>query len=264
MHVHAGYHPAQPAPLRNERRASGTTFPADTSALSGHRRASAVILPAHDWYPPHTAPPTQQYSAKYYAGLPSIVYADEGLPGSYAHRRRGSIGGSSAADSARSSTTVSPASPAESHACYAEPPLFASPQRRHIRSHYYADPPAAASLHRNNTTKTVAHNDLAVGRRLSPSRSANFAAQSAFNTKYSGLLPPMPEGSALDVSPNTEKVCSHELASVRRSAASMATAVSADPLKGLDDAVDLASVVVAVGKQHAYLPPRSTTLTITN
>ncbi|KAJ2787934.1 hypothetical protein GGI15_000273 [Coemansia interrupta] len=313
MHVSAGYYPAQhpqmqhtSAPLRNDRRTGYATAPAgmlsdthpsdppspaDTCGSGGYRRASAVILPkAHEYYPPHSKSIVCQYSAKYHAG-------------SYANRRRGdSIGGcSNGGSSVRSSATVSPASPAELYYdCYASAPMFPALQYCHgqrqlstIRSNYYADAAKAAStaprsaLHRNNTTKTVSHNDLALDchvvgtadkRRLSPSRSANFASHAPYSTHHATLLPSTPEGMVIDDIPATAHVtdeCRLSLSDYKvcQSAVPMATTVSDsnDHPKNLDnistdnaDTVNLVSPVTIVVQQRAYLPPRSTILTITN
>ncbi|KAJ2817262.1 hypothetical protein GGI24_005459, partial [Coemansia furcata] len=123
---------------------------------------------------------------------------------------------------------------------------------------------------RNNTTKTVSHNDLAADpqgcpttvrssaghvRHLSPSRSATFSTSASSPHAYQrhtyGYQSPARDSSSCTLVDQT-----HDVTMIQR---------KCEGLGNICDDVDVVvPIVCAVGKQHAYLPPRTANLSITN
>ncbi|KAJ2886488.1 hypothetical protein H4R27_000621 [Coemansia aciculifera] len=241
------------------------------ASLPPRSRRPASITIAHSNVPlsPVVAAASPRYSLAMPSGLPAAAHGDE-IPGSYAYRRRGSsVLGNSGTTSSSSSSIVSPALPATpkeynwaAASVLLQPPL---PHSGYAAGHLaYTH---QSSLHRNNTTKTVSHNDLAADqqgcptvvssaghiRHLSPSRSATFATSASSPHAYQrhayGYQSPARDNSSCTLVDQT-----HEVTMIQRKSGG-----------NICDEVDVVVPnVCAVGKQIAYLPPRTANLSITN
>ncbi|KAJ2007846.1 hypothetical protein GGI04_001373 [Coemansia thaxteri] len=177
MHAHTTPDRLSHAAGHSDNRLSVASLPART-------RRPASILVAHSGAAVSPAASPRRQLTLHGGASPAAVLRSEEHPGSYSCRRRGS---SFLGSSSGSSSSASPAMSVTPKEYYwpasMPPPLYASDEvsPAGYRSHQ--------PLHRNNTTKTVAHNELAADhqccsvvktsagyvRRLSPSRSATFA-----------------------------------------------------------------------------------------
>ncbi|KAJ2492776.1 hypothetical protein IWW37_001222 [Coemansia sp. RSA 2050] len=204
--------------------------------------------------------------------MPTAAQNDEAPLGSYAYRRRGSSILCNSGTSSSSSSIASPALPATPNEhSWVGAPASVVPQPPHFG---YAVGHVAynrqSPLHRNNTTKTVSHNDLAPDqpgcpttirssaghiRHLSPSRSATFATSAssphADQRHAYGYQSPARDSSSCTLVDQT-----HDVTMIQRKSESLGNIC--------DDVDVVVPNVCAVGKQHAYLPPRTANLSITN
>ncbi|KAJ1824630.1 hypothetical protein LPJ60_000626 [Coemansia sp. RSA 2675] len=240
------------------------------ASLPPRSRRPASIVIANTAVLPAAASP--RYSLAMPSVLPPAAHNDESPSGSYAYRRRGSsILGNSGTSSSGSSIT-SPALPTTPNEhSWAGAAASVLPQPPHFG---YAAGHVAynrqSPLQRNNTTKTVSHNDLAPDqpscpttivssaghiRHLSPSRSATFATSAS--SPHAGQRHAYGyQSPARDSSSCTLVDQAHDVTMIQRKSEGVG--------KICDDVDVVVPNVCAVGKQHAYLPPRTANLSITN
>ncbi|KAJ2449018.1 hypothetical protein GGF42_004905 [Coemansia sp. RSA 2424] len=215
--------------------------------------------------------------------LPAAVQSDE-FPGSYAYRRRGSsFLDNSGTVSSSNSSIASPALPATPKEY--NWPASAMPHSQMYSGHAPGHLAYGQHQHqhqstlcRNNTTKTVSHNDLAADhhgnnyhaaaaagssagyvRHLSPSRSATFAASASSPREYQcrayGYQSPVRDNSICTLVEHGNAAVNEITATQRK---------SERPGDVCDDVdVDVPNVCT-IGKQFAYLPPRTANFSITN
>ncbi|KAJ2909952.1 hypothetical protein GGI21_001357 [Coemansia aciculifera] len=219
------------------------------------RPASVVIAHANSPLSPAASP---RHSQALPSELSAAVHSDEPpAAGFYAYRRRGSsfLGNDGTISSSSSSSTTSPASPAtpkEYRYSYA-PGHLAYNQHQ-------------TNLQRNNTTKTISHNDLGVPkssaghiRHLSPSRSATFATSASSPHEYQrrayGYQSPVRDSSICTLVEHGSSV---------QDEVTMIHDKSERAGNICDDVDVVVPNVCAIGKQFAYLPPRTANFSITN
>ncbi|KAJ2743477.1 hypothetical protein GGI20_003700 [Coemansia sp. BCRC 34301] len=237
------------------------------------RPASIVITHSNPLVAPAASP---RYSQAMPSELSAIVQNEELPLGSYAYRRRGS----SLLDHSGSSSNSSVASPA----LPATPkeynwPISAMPPPPTHSNHAFGHLAYGQSmLHRNNTTKTVSHNDLAgeqhesnhyasatrsatghIRRHLSPSRSATFATSASSPHAYQrhtyGCQLPARDDSICTLVEHGSSANDEVTMSMHKAAR------AGDICDDVD--VDIPNVGVT-GKQFAYLPPRTANFSVTN
>ncbi|KAJ2795605.1 hypothetical protein H4R20_005824 [Coemansia guatemalensis] len=238
----------------------------DDYAHTGERRASAAAVV-------HLTPGTTSSTCGHSATPTPTTASDEMQPGSYFHRRRGSSGGSgqsvhrsnsgSSGSTLSAATAVSPSVHRKSAAGH-----MSSLVRRPFRMTRRVCKP----LQRNHTTKTVSHNDLtsddeaAGSHRLQPSRSTSFdlvqPGDSSSSSRLSGDTP-------CPTSPAYGK--SSYASASDRSAPKLPNEVLVESVHvgyGADGEINIATRLVPRirdnGFQLAYLPPRTSTLTVAN
>ncbi|KAJ2407761.1 hypothetical protein J3F80_002570 [Coemansia sp. RSA 2526] len=213
------------------------------------RRASAITVVQYQ-------PPTPS-TAVDYSTTPSV--SDEMQPGSYFHRRRGSTTsqGVSRSNSGSSTSTAAPS------------PTLRSTFPKHVNSlFHHAHRRLHMPLRRNHTTKTVSQNDLMSDdsgqlceRAL---RSISFAEMPA----YQQSIPMHPTSMRFSTDMPSPKSPAY---AARIADASAPTALVESVRVDLDGNGDvrIATRLVprvhnSAGVQMAYLPPRTSTLTVTN
>ncbi|KAJ2041846.1 hypothetical protein H4S04_007597 [Coemansia sp. S16] len=269
QHYMQGYAPTTPDRLSFASSSGHSGNRQSVASLPPRSRRPASIIVAHSNVP---LSPAAAASPRYSLAMPSVlttVVPGDDILGSYAYRRRGSSILGNSGTSSSGSSIVSPALPATPKE-FNWPAASVLPQAPAQYSGYTAGHLAynhQSSLHRNNTTKTVSHNDLAdrqgcpttvmssAGhiRHLSPSRSATFATSASSPHSYQrhayGYQSPVRDSSSCTLVDQT-----HDVTMIQRKPES--------PTR--DDIDVVVPNVCAVGKQIAYLPPRTANLSITN
>ncbi|KAJ2524116.1 hypothetical protein GGI11_001046 [Coemansia sp. RSA 2049] len=236
----------------------------------------------------------------------AIALADEDRPGSYAQRRRGSIHSvrnsvdandpcSSGSSTATSSTVASPVLSQHMH----RDRLLSTAHHHFFHHTNHKTHSPLFRLRRNNTTRTVTHNDLLVGTNPKSSHSLRSSGTTSFrhfpssdgSTGYSeyekapwlNVSDPLLNAGHIYYSQTPMSAKSptfKDYNDTRYQRAWFATDSHPSPVVvqspvenaicdlGDNDDTDIASKIVpkidTVGKQFAYLPPRSKKLSVTN
>ncbi|KAJ2661287.1 hypothetical protein IW148_003440 [Coemansia sp. RSA 1199] len=213
------------------------------------RRASAITVVQ---YQPSTPSTAVDYS--------TTPVPDEMQPGSYFHRRRGSTAshGVSRSNSGSSTSTAAPS------------PTLRSTLPKHVNSlFHHAHRRLRMPLRRNHTTKTVSHNDLMSddsGQHYERAlRSSSFAEMPA----YQQSIPMHPTSMRFSTDMPSPKSPAYAGSGIADASAptTLVESVRVD-LDGNGD-VRIATRLVprvhnSAGAQMAYLPPRTSALTVTN
>ncbi|KAJ2500102.1 hypothetical protein GGH96_002971 [Coemansia sp. RSA 1972] len=212
------------------------------------RRASAITVVQYE-------PPTPSTAVDY----STTPVSDEMQPGSYFHRRRGSTTsqGVSRSNSGSSTSTAAPS------------PTLRTTFPKHVNSlFHHAHRRLRMPLRRNHTTKTVSHNDLMTDdsgqlyeRAL---RSTSFAEMPA----YQQSIPMHPTSMRFSTDmPSPKSPAYAGMVADAAAPTALVESVRVD-LDGNGD-VRIATRLVprvhnSAGAQMAYLPPRTSTLAVTN